>query len=208
MFLLYSCFNTVLSGHFFASDLILWVAFYFVIAYVQLYLTDFTESKKHNLLLLFLGIGGLFVLLAVTNFLGLRFSVFQDKLLHWSVNSNPFIFAIALSSLNLARKSSFRSPFVNYISSLSLLIYIIHENLLLRHYVRPDMIAFVRERYGDTHLVFWVLCLSVLIFLFGFLTSAFYEKTIRKYVKAASESILAFLLRLYQPVEEWLLQLR
>ena len=208
MFLLYSCFETVLGGHFFSSSLVLWVAFYFVIAYVQLYLTSFTESRKQNLFLLGFGILGVLGLPLATNLLGLRFSLFANKLLHWGVNSNPFFFAIALSSLNLLRTATFKSPFVNYLSSLSLLIYIIHENLLLRSYVRPDLIAFVRERFGDSHLVLWVLCLSVLVFLFGFVTSALYERTLRKYVKSASERILAWLCRIYRPVEEWLLKLK
>ena len=53
--------------------------------------------------------------------------------------SNPFTFLIALGSFGVALSKDYSNKVVNYISGLSLFIYLIHENLLVRSIVRPKM---------------------------------------------------------------------
>lgn len=46
MFMLYCCFNFVISGRFFSSPIILWITIYFIMAYLRFYMNDFSNDKK------------------------------------------------------------------------------------------------------------------------------------------------------------------
>lgn len=59
---------------------------------------------------------------------------------------NPFLLAMSIAMFNIARNIHFKNRFINYISKLSLLIYIIHENIILEHILDPQCgIMFIRD---------------------------------------------------------------
>ena len=82
------------------------------------------------------------------------FAIFDNKLLRWSTFCSPFLLITAISMLNIARNIHFNNKIVNYISSLSLLIYIIHENQLLRTFYRPLMWNYVYNQFGYVDILF------------------------------------------------------
>lgn len=134
LFVIYACFNFIKKDSFFPSTIILWITIYFVMAYIQLYLKNFADSVKYNFVLLLVGFVGWFGIAFMANFLGLHISFLSDKVLRWQTNYNPFLIILAIALFNLMRKLTFTNKIVNYISSLSLLVYIIHENIVLRNY--------------------------------------------------------------------------
>lgn len=183
LLIMYVVFNYVLNGlFFFYSRLILWVTIYFVIAYMKRYLLHSADSLRINLLLLVAGIGGNIAIIFVTNFLGLRIVFFEDKLLLWNNMSSPFILLIAIALLNIARNTNFRSKLINHISGLSYLIYIIHDNMLLRTYYRPMLWEFVYKTFGYEYLLLWILVISLFVFTFGLCSAFLYEQTIQRVV--------------------------
>lgn len=143
MFMLYCCFNFVISGRFFSSPIILWITIYFIMAYLRFYMNDFSNDKKKNLFLFAAGIIGFVGIIIITNILGLHIPLFHNQVLHWSQNCNPFLIAVSIAMFNIMRNFKFKNLMINYISSLSLLIYIIHENLILRTYFRPALFQYV-----------------------------------------------------------------
>jgi hypothetical protein len=204
---LYVCCNFVKSDTFFTSSLILWVTIYFLVAYMKFYLTDFSNNKKYNLIITLLGILGNFGIILLTNFLGLRISFFHNKLLMWNKNCSPFIIFMIIGIFNIVRNINFKNKVINYISNISLLIYIIHENLILRYYYRPMMWQYVYTNFGYDYILVWTLILVAVVFAFGFLTSVVYQKTIQKLVMLIADKLYFKLVKCYGYFEKFLLQL-
>lgn len=200
LFCLYFLFSLA-GGTFFGSKIIYWITMYFVIAYCKLYLADVSDSVRLNVVVMavsFLCFAGT---LFITNMLCLRFPFFAGHLYHWNVNNNPFLFVLSVSMLQLARKIRFKSVAVNYISGLSMLVYILHENIILRTYFRPQIINEIHTRFGYDHIAGWVVCTALLIFMASVIVTAIYRETIRKYVKAASDRLYGWIRRLWLAAE-------
>ena len=123
-------------------------------------------------------------------------------MLHWAANDNPFLFAASYSMLQLARKSRRKSAAINYISGLSLLIYVFHENILLRTYVRPKIINYIYTHFGYDRIALWTVCLALLIFVVFVLAAALYREVFQKYVKAASGILYERFRRCWLAVEQ------
>ena len=103
------------------------------------------------------------------------------------------IIAMVISSFNLMRRLDFKNKTINYISGLTLLIYIIHENIILRSYYRPWIWRYVYLNFGYKNLVLCTLGIAVVIFLFGTIASIIYVKTLRKAVASLSDNLYELL---------------
>ena len=203
---LYVCVNYVYSGSFFSSQIILWITLYFAIAYMKYYLVDLSNSVKFNILMFGVGFVGNIGVVCLTNFLGLHFEFFSNQLLRWNTNCSPFLLLIAISMLNLARSIRFKNNIVNYISSLSLFIYIIHENFLLRTFYRPQMWNYVYNQFGYKYILIWTFVLVVIVFSFGLITSIIYRNTIEKIVTIICDWLYQILQKIYKKFESNILK--
>ena len=203
---LYVCVNYIFPERFFSSHIILWITLYFAIAYMKYFLVDLSNNIKFNILLFGIGFVGNIGIICLTNFLGLRFEVFSDKLLRWNVNCSPFLLLIAVSMFNNARSIRFENNIVNYVSSLSLLIYIFHENMLLRTFYRPQMWNYVYKQFGYEHILLWTFILVVLVFSFGLIASIIYRNTVEKIVTIACDWLYPILQKIYGKIESFILK--
>lgn len=177
---LYIFAGVVKGDLFFASNLILWVTIYFVIAYMQRYLMCFADNIKMNSVgFLICAVGFIGMILAI-DIGGLHIAFLSDKMLYCVNNCNPFLIGIAITAFNIARNVHFRNLVINYLSSLSMLIYIIHENLILRKYCRPAIWNYVYQNFGYRYVVIWVFVISIVVFIFGLTGSVVYSLTIKK----------------------------
>lgn len=201
MSFLYILCNFVWGGVFFSSALMLWVTIYLIVAYIKLYVNEMAENLNLNIFFALVGVLGNVGLILLTNFLGLRISFLAGHILHWNSNCNPFIILTAIALMNIARHGHFKNKTINSISKLSLLIYIIHENILLRSYYRPYMWRYIYENFGYEHVVLWVFAMAIIIFAAATIVSFLYEKTLQRLVKAASEKIYVFIKALYGKYE-------
>lgn len=192
-------------GDFFASQLILWVTIYFVIAYMKYYLPGLSGSVKCSLVLFGIGFLGTYGLILLTNFLGLHISRFQNDLLRWNVNWNPFVIIMAIGLLNLARSIHFESRTVNRIAKLSMLIYIIHENTLLGLYYRPLMWQWVYLHPGYQFILLWAFVLAAIVFAFALIAGFLYQSTLQKCTAKAVNRLYPLLQKSYGKLESWLL---
>lgn len=190
----------------FPSRLILWVTIYFIIAYLQIYMKDFCNSTKLNEFVLIIGFVCYICLALVTNVSGFYISFMNDKMLHWINNCNPILIAISVAMFNLFRKIKFKSLTINYVSSLSLLIYLIHENLILKKYFRPLIWNYVYTHFGYECVLIWALLISMMVFLVSLICSVLYDKTLRKLVSRASERLYSLCCQIYEWVEGFLIK--
>lgn len=170
----------VLHGRLFSNELIFWVVEFFCIAYFKKYQITFLNNNKHLVVMLIIGIVGMLGMDLATNFLGLHFRVFSDKLEHWHMNNSIFYVVIAISAIGLVNNQKWISNRVNYISSFTLFIYIIHENLLVNSYVKPLIFIYIQQHFSYNHLIFWILFVSTLTFIVSALISIIYKYTFQK----------------------------
>ena len=202
MAILYIAINFIQGGHFASSELIVWMTIYFCIAYMKKYMADLSNNIKFNIYFAIIMFACHIGLVCFTNLLGLRLSFFEKYLLHWNGNNNPFLILATVGMLNIARNTQFESKTINYISKLSLLIYITTENLLLRQYYRPRMWQYVYDNFGYTHILFWVLILVIIVFVFGLLSSIVYHHTIQKIVSKISEKLYGVIKSIWIKLED------
>ena len=124
-------------------------------------------------------------LIALTEFLGLKMDFMSDKVNHWDEINNPFMIGIAISSFALFSKIKLQSRVVNYISSLSLIVYIIHENKLFRDLVRPQIFDWIYKTFTYRHLAGWCVLLVIVTFVASVALAAAYKQKVGWLLKTA-----------------------
>ena len=207
---LFSSFLWIVAGYFyetlfFASRVILWVTIYFLVAYLKLYCKRATSRRKVGLILILIGASGFIGQVLVANYLGLYISVLKDKVLRWNSNCNPFYIMLALGSFIIALQSNLRNKYINYISSLSLFIYLFHENYLFREYTRPYIWQLIYTILGYEHVILLDLGFAVVLFLVSVIISAVYKETIQHFINRIVDKLYAIVSRIYFKVERLLI---
>ncbi len=181
----------------FVNDLIIWVAIYFIVAYFKLYGQNFCTSKTINISLVIIGILGIIAVTTLTYLIGAKTSLLKSTI-RWNKQSSPFVLFIAFGLLNLFNRTKFSSKFINYISSLSFLVYIIHENLLFRTYIRPQIWNYIYTNLGYNLLFVWIALFTTILFVASILVSALYNLTLQKLVHKLSDKIYDLLVKLIE----------
>lgn len=165
------------------------------------YFIDFMNNKKLNLIIFSLGILMVILEVFVTNYMGLHISFFNDKVSMWSTNCNPFMIAVAISGLNLFRCINLKSKYINYISGLSLLVYLIHDNELVRIYTRAEIWNKIYNVFGGnswTHKsVILTIVYSIIFFVITVIISSLYKETIQKKLNKIVEKLYDFICRIW-----------
>ena len=170
------------GANFFNSALIIWIVIYFIMAYTKHYTPKLSSALLFNTLLIVIGFVGNYGLIFLTNVVGLRISLLKDALLVWQQDYNPFLIILVIGLFNLARSIQYECRIINYISKLSLFIYIIHENILLKTLYRPAMWQYIFTRFGYNHILGWVFVLVISIFVFGLVSSIIYYESIHRVI--------------------------
>lgn len=199
----------VKEGLFFTSDIIIWITIYFIVAYIQNYLNDFANNIKANFGLFVFGLVGIIGLNLLTECAGLHVPALSQKAAHWAFNNcDPFVISMSIALLNVARQIHFHNNAVNYLSSLTLLIYIIHENLILRNYVRPEIWNFIYYNYGYEHIFVLVFTLVAVTFIFSVVAAMIYTVVLKPFALKFSNSLYGMVRDYYLRIEARLLQIR
>ncbi len=157
------------------------IGVYFVVAYMKKYLNRIMNLKKTQIVLLMIGIGGWLLVQFITNWLGLHIAALESHMLHWNQFNNPFFMCIGVSLFYMAKRQTWKNRAINYLSSLSLLIYIMTENYLFRNYVSYNCFGHVMDFFGTgSSLVGSILIFALILLLGGAFASILYRCTIQK----------------------------
>lgn len=203
---LYFVLNYIKYGLFFTSPLIEFSVIYLTIAYIKLYMKEFSKNLKGNYILFLFAILGIPILILITNFLGLNIEFFKDKLQHWNRNNSIFLLLTAVTLFNIFNSKKFISNKINYISSLSLLVYIIHENILIRTYLRPTIWIYIHEKIGYKNIIVIDLLYSVILFAISIIIAAIYKKLIQKIAYSIATELYLFIKKYFLIIIEILLK--
>lgn len=207
-FILYFCIGSIKNGAFFESKLILFVGIYFIIAYMKKYNSDILSNKKLNYLCLLIGIILLFFLQIIMNFMGLRFESIGSRPFYFATNHNPIIFIIAFSIFNIFRAVKIQSNAINYIASLTIFIYIIHENMLFKKYLKLNLMFNFWEASGRINIVFFILICALILFGVSLFLAVVYNKLLQFVIEKIADKILRLCMILYGKFECFLLKIK
>lgn len=203
---LYCVINTVGTTYFY-SHLILFTTVYFAIGYMKRYLSIVSASRKVNLIILTVCIILLVALETATYLLALKTSILQGNILIWTQTQNPLIIGIAISAFNLVRECEFYSKIVNKISALSLLVYLIHENLIVRDYIRVTVWNKLLNLMDNRMVVPMTLEFTIALFAASLLMSLIYDHFLQRLIYKIADKIFKIIEKNYQKVEGWIIRL-
>ena len=158
----------------------MWVVAYCCVSYLKTYHRKLLDSRKFAIVVLLIGISGLIGEIAATYYFGPGIRLFHGDGMRWNKCYNLFEWFFAFGCFNLVRTFRFHSLLINRISSLSLLIYLIHGNFLVRRHVRPYLYSIIHYHLHDRNIPLWLLMFSILIFIASALLAYLYQKSIQK----------------------------
>lgn len=196
MFVLLYCIESFILEErlFFYSDFIGFCGIYFLVAYMKKYMAYAHNRLKIGILACLIGIIGWLVQNLVTNYMGLYFNLFSDKVQLWNKFINPCYILIAIGLFITFKNYKFYSKIINYISSLSLLVYMIHCNRIVRDYFRFDFFDFIKNNYTYKHILFWTSIYGVVSLILGIILSIVYDKTLKIIVNKIGSKFTGILL--------------
>lgn len=178
-FIMYFIFPKAL---FYFSELLGFCCIYIIVGYLKLYMSGVMDNKSLNIKCLSLSLLIMIILLITFNFLFLRIPPLSDKIGYFSYFNNALIFLTSLSIFNLFRMShkEYYNRKINYLSSLTLLIFIIHENYFYRTYIRHIFYDDMISKYGVDNIFFYTLLQGFGTFVVSYLIAIVYDKTLNR----------------------------
>lgn len=172
--------NLIISDRYYYTQVVGFIVIYFFTAYMKNYMKGFYSSGRQNCKLLVFGICGLLAMILLTDILGLKIAVFSSYLTAWSTIINPFIIMIAIALFNIANKFNFYVKSINYLSSLSLFIYMIHANRIIMDYLKMEIFGWICNNLSYRYILLWVLIIGLILLISSTLISAVYKQTLGK----------------------------
>ena len=164
-------------GKNYSCDLICFVLIYFIVAYYK----EFLEQKfKKRIMWVVINISSIVMLITsvfITNLFGLKNAAYSNHLQHWVNMMNPIIIIFAISAFGMMKGFNFQNRIINRISSVTLIIYVLHENLLFRKYTRQYFFE-VFYNWGYQYLPIYILMTSIIVLLLSSIIAIVYKSTI------------------------------
>ena len=146
------------------------------------YAREFNSSIKANAIIFVCSICLFIVVLIIEQYCG-------TNMLSWCTIHNPFILGIGISIFNMFSKLNLKSRAINYLASLTLPIYIIHENLLIRNYIRPLYFNYILTTYTYDYLIVSCLIGSAMTFVISIILATVYKETLGRLVNKLSAAL-------------------
>lgn len=193
--LLYMVLPMATGGLYFWTELVFMVSVYVVTAYVRRNMQGFASDAKANLAIFLVGTLGMILLVVLLEVAGQHVGALSDKMLHFDVDGDPFLMLSCLGLFNLVRLRPFTSKAVNSASALMLFVYLIHENVLVRTYLRPAIWSWIYGVAGYDSLLLWVVLFSLALFAASLAAALLYESSLGKAVNRAGRPVEDLVIR-------------
>ena len=200
--IIYSFIHTVIIHVAFYNRLLAFIGIYFTIGYIKIYMNESAISKKHNIILLICGTVGWIVTMLITNFTP------NGVMLNWNTMVNPWFIIMALSAFNLSKGMSFYNTTINYISGMSLYIYVIHCNRIVRDKVRFVYYDIIKDAFGYDNLIFWIMVYSLITLAASVILSIIYNSLIRERVNRLADFVGKPIEKIYNNIVNAIIKLK
>ncbi|SCY26979.1 hypothetical protein SAMN05660668_02000 [Pseudobutyrivibrio sp. AR14] len=206
--ILYSIISFVMPGGlFYYNELIGFIGIYMIVAYCKLYMPNMMNSVKAGKLILLIGCVGWLLQNVLTLIIGCKIEALSSQMSGWNQFRNPCYILIALGLFILFNKKSFYNGFINDISAMSLLIYVIQCNRILRDYVRFDIYDYIYQNYSYDGLVLWVLIYAVITLVISIIIGKIYLASVGKLVRLLFNKIVDCFIKIYYKLEAYIFKI-
>ena len=189
------------------QDIVGFVLIYFIVAYLKNFLRNYSLNKKLNIIVLLISCIAFISFIILENFIGCKIKMLSDNILRFATLMNPLVIIISISLFNLFVNKNYNNLKINYISSLSLLIYLIHENALVREYTKAFYWTNIENIFSYRYISLLVLFTTIGVFLVSLVIASLYKETIQKLIKKICDSIWNFLIKIEEKCTNILLKL-
>ncbi len=197
-FVMYNCMGFIMGNTmFYFSELFGFIGIYYLVGYLKKYAIVTYGDNSFNFKVLFAGIGLWIISFFATDYLGFHVGLLSDQLMRWDTIMNPCFVLIGIGAFGIAKNNQFYNKTVNYISSLSLIIYMLHANIIIRQYGRFDLFQCIKDSYGYDKLIIWILLYAAVNIVGAILIATIYDKLVRKYMHALFEKLFSFCVFLF-----------
>lgn len=203
--LLYIVLSAITPGHFFPSMPTIWVAIYFIVAYIKLYLDNPSKNIRFNCVCIIISIVALFGFIIISNYLETQRDIHFTNVLFWNSDTNPFVVLLALSIFNLIRNYRFENKAINYLAGLTLFVYLIHGNMLWIFYIQPGVWNWIYELDGYKYLILDCFLYSSAVFIGSVLISIAYLTLIKKPMEGIVDKIFSKICTQFVKIESYIL---
>lgn len=191
---------------YFNTNLLDFIGIYFMVGFIKRLLQG-RNYKYVGKRLLIIGIAGWFISVAILNILGVCIALFQGRMHTINHFSNPFFICIGIGSVLIASTKFFYSKWINKLSSMSLLIYVIHAHRYVIDFLRFRVFDKILEKNSFQYLCIWIFIVTVAMLLISYAISIVYIILIQKIIHRVSELLGAkienILLTLAAQVEKY-----
>ncbi len=182
LFLLYSIPQFIYSGLFYYNHLVGFIAIHYFVMYYKRYMSI---SIKKSWLGIIISFSMILFWIILINYIGEGNAFVNKNGLCGCIFINPLIVVIGISALNLANvHKSLEIKWLNSITQLSILVYLIHCNYFWLTYGKYKLLTFMTDR-GMT-LIGSVLILIILYIILSLFFAIIYKKTLGKFINKLS----------------------
>lgn len=172
-----------------SNDILGVILIYFIVAYFKKYLKSYSNSRMLNFFTLLVSSFMLILSIVTINMLGAKEEYFSEKMLAMANIYNPLILLISISIFNMANTTSFYIKGINKISSLTMLIYLIHDNMLIREYGKSAYWTYIKNIFTYRNVAKISFITAIVVFLACMIIAGIYKNTIEKLVKWICDKI-------------------
>ena len=96
---------------------------------------------------------------------------------------------------------NFKNKFVNYISSLTLFIYLLHANPFLQYYYKYIIFGKIYKTFTYNNIVLWIVLWAAILFVLSTIAAIIFDKILRPIIQKISQMILWLLKKIYSKIE-------
>ena len=186
---MYSCVALVLPGKLYSNDLVGFILIYFIVGYLKKYKTNFVNNKElHIKIIIFTSILSIILFIGF-DVLGLRFSLLRNQMMRFCIFTNPLLLLIGVSLLCYFQNKNLKSSIINYLSSLSLYVYLIHCNDLVVKYLRYMYFDFMHMKFGMRLELLFVIIYGIATLTTSYLLGGGDKCTVARVTKSVSDRI-------------------
>ncbi len=168
---IYFCVGTLIPGILFYSRIIYCITIYLVVGIIRIHFNGFagyrTQLKRVCLICaMFL----VFQYIAI-NEIGLKYGFIGRLNARLITETNPLLLGLAIGIVLLCAQRTCHSKAINWLASMTILVYLTHENLIIRTIVRPAVFNLI---YNGNRILLLVTG-TTLTALFSLTVSFFYK---------------------------------
>lgn len=178
LFFLYSVAQMVFKDRYYSTHLVGFVCIHCFAALYKSYNWRFKENIRLSKIVFTFSFVFLFLMVFILDIIGLHIDYLSSKMQHFRMFMNPFIVICSFSLLNWSLHSDIKSEIIDKLSTTTFIVYMFHENDIIKNTIRPEFFAMLYSNGFYSHLAFVCLISSFAVFLISIVFSIIYFKTI------------------------------